>query len=62
MVTSVASTPTAGGGVWTLPVVRWCCVAVPAIVAIERPPAHQDLPVRELEVTSLSVSCTRQER
>jgi hypothetical protein len=59
--TSVASTLAASGGVWTVPAVCWCLVAVVAVVALERPPAHQDLPAREREVTSLSVSYSRRE-
>jgi hypothetical protein len=59
--TSVASTPVAGGGGRTISAVRWCCVAVTAVVALERPPAHHDLPTRVREMTSLSVSCSRRE-
>jgi hypothetical protein len=59
LVTSVASTPTTGGGVQIVPAVRWCCVAVTAVMALEQPPAHQDLPAREQEVIPLSVSCSR---
>jgi hypothetical protein len=57
--TSVASTPTAGGGGRTVPAVRWCYVAIAAIVALEQPPARRHLPAWEREVTSLSVSCSQ---
>jgi hypothetical protein len=56
--TSVASTPTTGGGVQTVSAVRWCYLAV---MAIEWPPTRRDLPAQEREVTSLSVSFTRRE-
>jgi hypothetical protein len=52
----VASTPTTGGGVRTVPIECWCCVAVAVVMAIERPPARRDLPAWEWEVTSLSLS------
>jgi hypothetical protein len=57
--TSVALTPTVGGGIRTIPTVRKCCVAVTAVVMLERPPTRRDLPAREQEVTSLSVSYSR---
>jgi hypothetical protein len=34
----VDSTRTVGDGVWTVPAVRWCCVAVVAVVAPKQPP------------------------
>jgi hypothetical protein len=42
--TCVASTPITGSGVQTVPAMRWCCVTVAAIMAIEWPPARWDLP------------------
>jgi hypothetical protein len=57
-VTSVTSTPITGGGVRTVPAMRWCCVVVTTVVVLKRPPARWDLPAREQEVTSLSVSCS----
>jgi hypothetical protein len=58
-ITSVASTPAADSSLWIVLAMRWCCVVVATVVALELPPAHRELLTWEREVTSLSISYSR---